>query len=97
MVSNNGGYGIYLCGNATTPTACVAPGVEAIASSNEVRENIFESNALGDVEDKGTGKDLTAEEEVEQSTKAPDSGAAQKGGWLRIVSVVATTISNAFV
>ena len=81
-VYDNGGYGIYLCGNATTPAACVAPGTASIASGNDVRGNMFEgNNEMGNVEDKGTDNDVVLETTTdEEGMQAPDSSAPWKGG-----------------
>ena len=52
-VHHNGGYGVHLCGPSSSPL-CVPPGSSATASTNVVRGNRLDNNALGEFADFGT-------------------------------------------
>lgn len=89
QISGSGGYGLYLCGNATDchtdAPACVAPGTQAIASYNTVRgdSDMFEDNALAHLVDKGRYNDVVLESDG-------SSSGAGKRAWT--VSAVLGTI-----
>ena len=60
LVISNGGFGIHLCGAASSP-ACVPPGSAAEASNNLVKQNVLHLNALGNITDSGIDNAVTQE------------------------------------
>jgi hypothetical protein len=103
-VYDNSGFGIHLCGNATTPTACVAPGGSSIASGNDVRGNKFDGkNELGNVQDVGADNDVILEKtaDEDEGTKASDSSAPWEGSWTSstslLLGVMATIVGTLIV